>query len=69
MITVHIIDQMKTIVYKEANRRKEVSKSVIYDEELSFSISIVEYNRYMSESNENGQQRAYYSSHRLDSQY
>ncbi len=69
MIIVHIIDQMKTIVYKKTNRQKKVSKSVICDEKLSFSISIVEYNRHMSESDENAQQRAYYSSHRSNNRY
>ncbi len=69
MIIVYIMNQMKTIVYKKTNRRKKVSKSIICDEKLSFSISIVEYNRHMSESNENVQQRAYYSSHRLNRWY
>jgi hypothetical protein len=69
MITFHIIDEMKTIVYRDANCRKEVLKSVICDEKLSFSISIVEYNRHMSESNENAQQRAYYSFKRSSRRY
>ncbi len=60
---------MRMIVYKETNRRKKMSKSIICDEKLSFLISIVEYNRHMSESNENAQQRAYYSSHRLNNRY
>ncbi len=69
MIIIHIIDEMKKMIYKDAKCRNEVLKSVICDEKLSFSISIVEYNQHMSESNENVQQRAYYSSHRFDSRY
>ncbi len=69
MITVHTIDEMKTMIYSDARRRKNVLESVISDEKLSFSASIVEYNRFMSESNENAQQRSYYSSHRLDRRY
>jgi O-glycosyl hydrolase len=53
MILVHTVDEMKTIVWKNAKRRNEVLKSIICDEKLSSSISIVEYNCYMSESNEN----------------
>ncbi len=69
MITFHIVDEMKTMIYNHENRRKNVLKSVIYDEKLSFSTSIVEYNRHMNESNENAQQRSYYSLHRLDRRY
>ncbi len=69
MITMHTINEMKTMIYNDARRRKNVLESVISDEKLSFSISIVEYNRFMSESNENAQQRSYYSSHRLDRRY
>jgi hypothetical protein len=69
MIIVHIIDEMKQMIYKNVKRRKDVLRSVVCDEKLSFSISIVEYNRHMSESNENAQQRSYYSSHRSDSRY
>jgi hypothetical protein len=69
MIIIHIIDEMKTMIYSDAKRRKDVFKSIICDEKISFSASIVEYNRHMSESNENAQQRAYYSSHRSDSRY
>ncbi len=43
------------MIYNHENRRKNVLKSVICDEKLSFSTSIVEYNRHMSESNENVQ--------------
>ncbi len=69
MTTFHTIDEMKTIVYKDANRRKGVPKSVICDEKLSFPVSIVEYNRHMGGSDGNAQQRAYYSPHRSDSRY
>jgi hypothetical protein len=69
MITFHIIDEMKTMIYSHENRRKDVLKSVICDEKLSVSTSIVEYNRHMSESNENAQQRSYYSLHRFDRRY
>ncbi len=69
MIIIHTVDEMKTIVWKNAKRRNEVLKSIICDEKLSFSISIVEYNRYMSELNENAQQRAYYTSYRRDCRY
>jgi hypothetical protein len=69
MITFHIIDEMKTMIYSHENRRKDVLKSMICDEKLSFSTSIVEYNRHMSKSNENAQQRSYYSLHRFDRRY
>jgi hypothetical protein len=69
MIIAHTIDEMKTMIYFDAKRRNKIFKSVIYDEKLSFSISIVEYNRHMSESNENVQQRAYYSAHLSDNRY
>jgi hypothetical protein len=69
MIIIHIIDEMKKMTYKNAKRRNEILKSVVCDEKISFSTSIVEYNRHMSESNENAQQRAYYSSHRFDCRY
>jgi hypothetical protein len=62
MIIIHIVDEMKKMIYRDAKCRNEVFKSVICDEKLSFSTSIVEYNQHMSESNENAQQRAYYSS-------
>ncbi len=58
MIIAHTIDEMKTMIYFDALRRNEILKSVICDEKLSFSISIVEHNSYISESNENAQQRA-----------
>jgi hypothetical protein len=57
------------MIFKNVKRRNEMLKSVICDEKLSFSMSIVEYNRHISESNENVQQRAYYSFHRFDSRY
>jgi hypothetical protein len=57
------------MTYKDAKRRNDILKSVVCDEKISFSTSIVEYNRHMSESNENVQQQAYYSSHRLDCRY
>ncbi len=57
------------VIYRNAKCRNEVLKSMICDEKLSFSISIVEYNQHMSESNENAQQRAYYSFHRFNNRY
>jgi hypothetical protein len=57
------------MTYKNAKRRNDISKSVVCDEKISFSTLIVEYNRHMSESDENAQQRSYYSFHRLDSRY
>jgi hypothetical protein len=69
MIIVHIIDEMKTMIYNDAKRRKDVFKSIICDEKISFSALIIEYNRHMSESNENAQQRTYYSFHRFDNRY
>ncbi len=69
MITMHIIEEMRDITWKNLERRHEISKSVKSTEKLSFSTSIVEYNTYMSESDENAQQRSYYSSHRSDSRY
>jgi hypothetical protein len=73
MIIIHTIDEMKEIIYNDSKRRHEVLKSVIciIDEEskLSFSISIVEYNHYMRDSNKNAQQRSYYSCQRSNSRY
>ncbi len=69
MIIIHIIDEMKKMTYKDAKRRNNILKSIVCDEKISFSISIVEYNRHMNESDENAQQRAYYSSHRFDCRY
>jgi hypothetical protein len=69
MSTVHTVDEMKKMIFKDAKRRNEVPKSVIWDEKLPFPAPIVEYNQHMGESNGNAQQRAYYSSHRPDSRY
>jgi hypothetical protein len=73
---MHTIDDLKKMTYKNAERRHEifnvVNPAILIDETLkiSFSISIVEYNTHMRRSDENAQQRAYYSSHdRLDSRY
>ncbi len=66
MIIMHTIDEMKKKTYKNSERRHEIFKS---DEKLSFSTSIVEYNLHMSESDENVQQRLYYSSHRSNVRY
>jgi hypothetical protein len=68
MITMHIINEMMKITYKSLERRHEIFKKSD-DEMISFSISIVEYNTHMNESDENAQQRSYYSSHRLDVRY
>jgi hypothetical protein len=69
MIIIHIIDEIKKMTYKNAKRRNEIFKSIVCDEKISFSTLIVEYNRHMTESDENAQQRAYYSSHRFDCRY
>ncbi len=69
MIIIYTVEKMKKMIYKNAKCRNEMLKSMIYDEKLSFSISIVEYNQHINESNENAQQRAYYLSHRFDSRY
>ncbi len=69
MIIVYTINKIKTMIYFNVKRRNEIFKSMICDEKLSFSTSIVEYNRHMNESNENAQQRTYYSSHRFDNYY
>jgi hypothetical protein len=47
MITTHTIDEMQKMIFHDAKRRNEMLKSIILDEKLSFSISIVEYNRYI----------------------
>ena len=69
MTTMYTIDKLNTIVFNYAKRRKEVSKLIISNEKIPFSAPIVKYNRYMRESDKNAQQRAYYSSHRLESRY
>jgi hypothetical protein len=73
---MHTIDDLKKMTYKNVEKRHEifnvVNSAILIDETLkiSFSISIVEYNIHMKKSDENAQQRAYYSSHdRLDSRY
>jgi hypothetical protein len=53
MIIIHIVDEMKKIIYKNAKCRNKVFKLIICNEKLLFSISIVENNQHMSESNEN----------------
>jgi hypothetical protein len=71
MITMHTIDKMKEMTYKNSERRHEIFKSALSkDEKLSFSTSIVEYNTHMRGSDENAQQRSYYSSSQiLNSRY
>jgi hypothetical protein len=69
MIIIYTVDEMKKMIYRNAKCRNKVLKSMICDEKFSFLISIVEYNQHMRESNENAQQRAYYSSHRFDNRY
>jgi glutamyl-tRNA reductase len=75
---MHTIDDLKKMTYKNAERRHGIfnavnrNSAILIDEtwKISFSISIVEYNTHMRGSDENAQQRAYYSSHnRLDSRY
>ncbi len=70
MIIMHIIDEIKKIIYKNFEKRHEIFESVKVDEKLSFSILIVKYNTHISESDKNAQQRSYYSSsHCLDNRY
>jgi hypothetical protein len=66
---MHTIDEMKEMTLKNSERRHEILESAKSDEKLSFSTAIVEYNTHMSESDENAQQRSYYSSHRSDCRY
>ncbi len=47
MIIIHTIDEMKKMTYKDAKRRNDILKSVVCDENISFSTSIVEYNRHI----------------------
>jgi hypothetical protein len=75
MSTIHTIEKMKIDSYKNARRRHEISAdfTVIVEEDeeekLSFSLFVVEYNQHMSESDENAQQRSYYSSAQPDRRY
>ena len=73
MTTMHTIDEMKEMGYKNPTRRHEVLKSAVclISEalKLPFPKPIVEYNLHMRGSDENAQQRSYYSSHRLDRRY
>ena len=74
MIIMHIVNEMKTVVYKSHQRRHEIFKSAIIclnDEtiKLSFSKVIDDYNLHMKKSNDNVQQQSYYSSHRIDNRY
>lgn len=75
MTTVHTVDEMKVSVLKDAKRRRGISTAAIphVDEDevskLLFPAPIVEYNIHMGESDENAQQRAYYSPHRSDRRY
>lgn len=63
------------MIYKNAKRRHEVLFLVIHmikNEaifKLFFSISVIKYNSYIKESDENVQQQSYYLPHRPDSQY
>jgi hypothetical protein len=68
MTTVHSIDEMKTIIFNDAKRRKEVPESVVSDDKILLPASIVEYNHYAGGSDGNAQQRAYYSPHRQPDQ-
>jgi hypothetical protein len=78
MIIMHTINDLKKMTYKNVEKRHEIfnvvnrNSAILIDEtwKISFSISIVEYNTHMKESDENAQQRIYYSSqNRLDSRY
>jgi hypothetical protein len=62
MITMHIINDLKKMTYKNAERRHEIFNNVVnfailIDQtfKISFSISIVEYNIHIRKSNENAQ--------------
>jgi hypothetical protein len=69
MIIMHIIDEMKQITYKNSEKRHEILKSSENSKKLSFFTSIVEYNTYIRESDENAQKKLYYSFHRFDKRY
>jgi sucrose-6-phosphate hydrolase SacC (GH32 family) len=64
MITIHLIDDMNIMIFKDIRRRHEIfsNSEVFIDDQvkLLFLESIVEYNQHMSESDENAQQRSYY---------
>ncbi len=66
---MHTINEMKEMTFKNSKKRHEILESAKSDEKLSFSIAIVEYNIYMNESDENAQQKSYYSSYRFDCRY
>jgi hypothetical protein len=76
MTTMHTIDDLKKVTYKNAERRHGIfnaaNPAILIDETLKipFPTPIVEYNTHMRGSDGNAQQRAYYSPHdRLDSRY
>ena len=70
MTTIHTIEEMETIIYKNARRRHGIPTDcrVIVDEEekLSFPMPIVEYKQHMGGSDGNAQQRSYYCPERSD---
>ena len=70
---MHTVNEMKAVVYKSHQQRHEISKSIIclIDEtlQLLFPKAIDDYNLHMKESNNNAQQRFYYSAHRVDNCY
>ncbi len=68
---MHTINEMKEMTYKSSEKRHEIfksalSKSAKNEAKLSFLISIVEYNTHMKKSDENAQQRLYYSSFQIN---
>ncbi len=53
IIMMHIIDEMKKIIYKNFEKCHEILELVKIDGKLSLSILIVEYNIHMNELDEN----------------
>jgi hypothetical protein len=47
MTTMHTIDEMQMLIFKDAKRLNRVPKSVVSDEKIPFPTPIVEYNHYM----------------------
>jgi hypothetical protein len=73
MTTIHTIDDMETMVYKDIRRRHGIppNSEVIIDDQvkLPFPGPIVEYNQHMGGSDGNAQQRSYYCPERSDRRY
>ncbi len=70
MTTVHTIDEMETVIFKNEKRRDGVPQIRHFRRKnFPFPAPIVEYNCYIGGSDGNAQQRSYYSPHRPDSRY